>query len=78
MSLGGLGVLMEPPVDGYQLGAALELRIATPVAEPVRVSVVVRHQARGVCGVEFRELEEPARAALQRVVSELLERGNQA
>lgn len=78
MSLGGLGILIEPPVDGYPLNSALELRIATPEAEPVRVTALVRHCARGVCGVEFQRLDEAALAALRRAVSELLERGNQA
>ncbi len=78
MSLGGLGILAEPPVDTRQLGAELELRVGTPEAEPVRVTAVVRHRARGVCGVEFQNVVEPALSALRRVVSELLERGNQA
>lgn len=78
ISLGGLGILIEPPVDNYQLGALLELRVATPAAEPVRVAAVVRHRARGVCGVEFQRLSDVALAALESVVSELLERGNQA
>jgi c-di-GMP-binding flagellar brake protein YcgR len=78
LSLGGVGILIEPPVDAYELGAALELRIGTPEADPVRVSAVVRHRARGVCGAEFQRLGEPAVAALRRAVAELLERGNQA
>jgi len=78
MSLGGLGILIEPPVDNYPLGALLKLRIATPVAEPVRVAAVVRHRARGVCGVEFQRLGGVALTALESVVAELLERGNQA
>lgn len=78
LSLGGVGILIEPPVDGYALGSSLELRIATPEAEPVRVSAVVRHRARGVCGAEFQGLSEEALAALRRAVAELLERGNQA
>ena len=78
LSLGGVGMLIEPPVDGYKLNAALELRISTPEAEPVRVSALVRHNARGVCGVEFQGLSEVALSALRRAVSELLERGNLA
>lgn len=78
LSLGGLGMLIEPPVDGYELNAALELRIATPEADPVRVTAIVRHRARGVCGTEFQKLSEVALAALHRAVAELLERGNQA
>lgn len=78
LSLGGLGILIEPPVDAYELNAALELRIGTPEAEPVRVMATVRHRARGVCGAEFKTLSEAAMAALHRAVAELLERGNQA
>jgi c-di-GMP-binding flagellar brake protein YcgR len=78
LSLGGLGILIEPPVDACQLGAPLDLRIGTPEAEPVRVVAIVRHRARGVCGMEFQNLNEPALNALRRAVSELLERGNQA
>ena len=78
LSLGGVGMLIEPPVDGYKLNAALELRISTPEAEPVRVSALVRHNARGVCGCEFQGLSEVALLALRRAVSELLERGNLA
>lgn len=76
LSLGGVGILIEPPVDGYELGASLDLRIATPEAEPVRATAVVRHRARGVCGAEFQRLSEVALAALHRAVAELLERGN--
>jgi len=78
LSLGGVGILIEPPVDGYALNSALELRIGTPEAEPVRVSAMVRHRARGVCGAEFQGLSEAALAALRRAVSELLERGHLA
>jgi c-di-GMP-binding flagellar brake protein YcgR len=78
LSVGGLGMLIEAPVDSYELNAALELRLATPEAEPVLVTALVRHRARGVCGVEFQKLDEAAAAALRRAVSELLERGNVA
>jgi len=78
LSLGGVGMLIEPPVDGYAVQSALELRISTPEAEPVRVSALVRHNARGVCGAEFQGLSEAALSALRRAVSELLERGNLA
>ena len=78
LSLGGLGILIEPPVDAYPLGASLDLRVGTPEAEPVRLKAVVRHGARGVCGMEFQNLDEAALAALRRAVAELLERGNQA
>jgi c-di-GMP-binding flagellar brake protein YcgR len=78
LSLGGVGMLIEPPVDRYDLNEALELRISTPEAEPVRVSAVVRHRARGICGAEFQGLSEKALSALRRAVSELLERGNVA
>jgi len=78
LSLGGLGILIDPPIGSFQLGAALDLRVGTPEAEPVRLKAVVRHNARGVCGMEFQNLDEAAVAALRRAVAELLERGNQA
>jgi c-di-GMP-binding flagellar brake protein YcgR len=78
LSLGGLGILSEPPVDAFQVGAALDLRVATPEAEPMRLKALVRHRERGVCGVEFQDLGEAAAAALHRAVAELLERGNHA
>ena len=78
LSLGGVGMLIEPPVDRYPVNEALELRIGTPEAESVRVTALVRHRARGVCGAEFRGLSEDALAALRRAVAELLERGNLA
>jgi hypothetical protein len=74
----GVGMLIEPPVDRYGLNEALELRISTPEAEPVRVSALVRHRARGICGAEFQGLSEKALSALRRAVAELLERGNLA
>ena len=70
LSLGGLGILIEPPIDSYELGAPLELRIGTPEAEPVRVKAAVRHRARGVCGVEFQNLDDAALAALRRVIAD--------
>ena len=78
LSLGGVGLLMEPPVDAFEVGQTLELRLNTPEAEPVRVLIVVRHQARGVCGAQLEQPGAAAAAALQRAVSELLERGHQA
>jgi c-di-GMP-binding flagellar brake protein YcgR len=76
LSEGGLGMLIEPPVDSYELDAKLELRISTPEADPVRVTALVRHKVRGICGAAFQNLTEPAQAALHRAVAELLERGN--
>lgn len=78
LSLGGVGLLIEPPVDAYGAGAAFELRVTTPEAESVRVNALVKHCARGVCGAEFVEPKEEASIALRRAVSELLERGHQA
>lgn len=78
LSLGGFGILIEPPIDTCQIDAELELRVSTPEAESVRLKAVVRHRARGVCGMEFQNLDEAALSALRRAVAELLERGNQA
>lgn len=78
LSLGGIGLLIEPPVDTYGPSTSFELRVTTPEAEPVRMNVLVKHCARGVCGAEFVNPEEATMAALSRAVSELLERGHQA
>lgn len=78
LSLGGIGLLMEPPVDSFEPGTSFELRVTTPEAAPLRVTALVKHRARGVCGAEFRESSDEFSAALRRAVSELLERGNQA
>lgn len=78
LSLGGIGLLMEPPVDRFEPGTSFELRVTTPEAESVRVTALVKHRARGVCGAEFSEPNEAVSSALGRAVSELLERGNQA
>lgn len=75
-SLGGVGILIEPPVDRYELGTKFEMRVKTPDAAAVSVSAAVRHRARGVCGAEFVGLSDAARLALRRSVAELLERGN--
>jgi c-di-GMP-binding flagellar brake protein YcgR len=76
LSLGGVALLLEPPLDQYAVGAMVELRFAFPGVAPVRVSASVRHRARGVCGTEFRDLSPQAAQSLQRAVSELLERGH--
>jgi len=78
LSLGGVGILIEAPVDRYELGTTFQMRVKTPEAGPVDVAATVRHRARGVCGAEFRDLDAAAQAALRRAVSELLERGNLA
>ena len=78
LSLGGIGLLLEPPIDSVAMGGSFELKISTPESSPVRARVVVRHQARGVCGAQFETLSEKASLAIGRAVSELLERGHQA
>jgi hypothetical protein len=78
LSLGGVGILAEPPMNRYETGAALELRVSPPEAGPFRIEGLVRHTARGVCGVEFQNVSAAAVAILRRTVSELLERGNLA
>jgi c-di-GMP-binding flagellar brake protein YcgR len=78
LSLGGVGILAEPPMNRYETGAALELRVSPPDAAPFKVEGVVRHTARGVCGVEFQNVSATAVAILRRAVAELLERGHLA
>jgi hypothetical protein len=78
VSLGGLGLLVEPPVDQYKTGASMDLRVSPPEVAPFRVTAVVRHAGVSVCGIEFQNLEAPALAAMRRAVAELLERGQLA
>jgi hypothetical protein len=78
VSLGGLGLLVEPPVDQYKTGALMDLRVAPPEVAPFRVTAIVRHAGQSVCGVEFQNLDGPALAAIRRSVAELLERGQLA
>ncbi len=78
LSLGGVGLLMEAPIDRYEPGSSFELRLTTPESKPFRALVTVKHQARGVCGAGFESLSDEASSAMRRAVSELLERGNQA
>jgi len=75
LSLGGVALLAEAPMDRYAPGASLELRVSPPGAASFRVMAVVRHTARGVCGMEFQGLSDEAVASLKRAVAELLERG---
>ena len=78
LSLGGVGLLLEAPVDQFAVGSTFELRLTTPESAQFRASVTVKHRVRGVCGTCFSELSEQASAGQRRAVSELLERGNQA
>jgi PilZ domain-containing protein len=78
LSLGGVGILAEPPMNRFETGATLELRMSLADAAPFRIEGTVRHTARGVCGVEFQNVNAAAVAILRRTVAELLERGNLA
>lgn len=78
LSLGGVGILAEHPMNRFETGATLDLRVSPPEAAPFRIAGVVRHTARGVCGVEFQNVDAAAVAILRRSVAELLERGNLA
>lgn len=78
ISLGGVGLLLEAPVDRYSEGQFLDLRLLVPGAEPIAASAQVRHRARGVCGAAFEPLSEEAASALNRAIAELMERGNLA
>jgi hypothetical protein len=78
LSLGGVGILAEPPMNRHATGAQLELRVSPPDSAPFRIAGVVRHTARGVCGIEFQNVDAAAVAVMRRSVAELLERGNLA
>lgn len=77
ISVGGLGLLVDGIVSKFGVGRELTLRIASPRAAAVSVKAIVRHVSPivSVCGVELVSLGEDARHAIERTVSELLERG---
>src|SRR5690606_23732196 len=76
VSVGGFGLLLEPPFDRFEVGHRLTLRIALPEAPLMVVAAVVRHTTRatGIWGVEIDRDDETAMRALSHAVSELLER----
>lgn len=79
VSVAGLGLLLEPPFEGVEVGQQLLIRLSVPEHSPVDVMAFVRHVTRstGVWGVEIDRSSEPAMRALNHAVSELLERAPQ-
>jgi hypothetical protein len=78
VSVAGLGLLLEPPLDSKREGDRFRLRISIRKGEPFEVDSVVRHvTARtGVCGVEIDRADETALRTFSQTVSELLERAS--
>jgi c-di-GMP-binding flagellar brake protein YcgR len=78
ISLGGMGMLVSHMLGELAVGDELALKMSVHGGEPFDVKAVIRHTGPpgfGVCGAQFQELSDGARAAIRRCVSDLLERG---
>lgn len=78
VSVGGLGLLMAEELAGRELGDSLKLRIEFPGGTVADVTAVIRHRARGICGVAFAPLPLDVQTRVQEAVAQLLERGSVA
>jgi c-di-GMP-binding flagellar brake protein YcgR len=78
ISLGGMGVLVSHALGELGVGDELALRMSVRGGDSFEVKAVIRHTGPpgfGVCGAQFQDLSNTARAAIRRCVSDLLERG---
>lgn len=75
VSAGGLGLLMADELSGRKPGDSLKLRIEFPGGSVANVTAVVRHTARGTCGVAFDSLPFDVQSRVHEAVAQLLERG---
>jgi c-di-GMP-binding flagellar brake protein YcgR len=78
ISLGGMGVLVSHALGKLGVGDELTLKMSVRGGDSFEVKAVIRHTGPpgfGVCGAQFHDLSDTARAAIRRCVSDLLERG---
>jgi hypothetical protein len=76
VSVAGLGLVLEPPFDSFQIGQSVRVRIGVPGRAPFELAAVVRHltQATAVWGVEFERVDADASRALTQAITDLMER----
>jgi c-di-GMP-binding flagellar brake protein YcgR len=78
ISVGGMSVLVSRALAESRVGDDITLSLSVRGGDPFQVKANVRHigpPGFGVCGVQFQDLGDAARAAIRRCVSDLLERG---
>jgi hypothetical protein len=80
ISLGGLGLLLDEMTEKLNVKDALKLHISPPVGSAFECEASVRHisKATSVVGIRLQNLSKEHGTTLDRVVSELLTRGNMA
>jgi c-di-GMP-binding flagellar brake protein YcgR len=77
VAIGGIGLLLDGPVLRRTVGERISLVIQLPRGQRFEVKADIQHmsQGRGVCGINFVDIDETGATALGRYVSELLVRG---
>ena len=79
ISLGGVGLLLDEMTEKLNVKDTLKLHISPPVGSAFECEASVRHISRATSVVGIRlNLNKEHSTALDRVVSELLTRGNMA
>jgi hypothetical protein len=80
ISLGGVGLLLDDVTDKLKVGDVVALHISPPVGNAFACEASVRHLSKvsAVVGIHLLNLSKDDSNTLERVVSELLTRGNMA
>lgn len=79
ISLGGVGLLLDEMTEKHKVGDVISLHISPPVGKAFQCQASVRHLSKRTSVVGIRlELSKEDSSTLDRVVSELLTRGNMA
>jgi hypothetical protein len=79
ISLGGVGLLLDEITEKHKVGDTLTLHLSPPVGKAFQCQASVRHLSKQTSVVGIRlELSKEDSTTLDRVVSELLTRGNMA
>lgn len=76
VSAGGMALITAGSLKGAQVGRRLQLRLTMSRYGEHVIEVEVRYQIdAGITGVQFVDLQDPAKRSIWRYVAELLERG---
>lgn len=80
ISLGGIGLLLDEMTEKQKVGDVIRLSLTPPVGSPFECDACVRHLSKvsHVMGIRLENLSKEDGNTLERVVSELLTRGNMA